>query len=808
MNEYLAWNNTEPFASYSPALASSPPSTATTATASSLLSYQNLLTSNNINQENSVINPLALLFTSTPSYLLSDKSFVNIAANFFQESKLADSSVSLNNLIQPKTNALENFKPIILPTDLNNLNLLQQNNTFNIKTAKNNNTNLEEDQTDIDVCISKTSSPDNITILNNLNKKFLFNKTPNIEMNDSKLKNNNENSQNLNQLTNKTKNIDDFLNSVIAFASTSTNASLVNSLNLSKNEFDNKNFEQLKKIDDFSKLNNNQTQDNNFNIHSFNQTSWQQTPSCSNNNDNYISKNINNSALPIIDSEKNFSSCSSLALINSSMCSTFAALDNVCLKKNNLNNNLSSPSSPTNFSLLTKDLPSVAQQHASTLVASSTSLTTFSSSLSFTSSPSFPTVFNNTLATSAKMTSVIPSTVCSMSYSAPLKSKTFEQDIKSCKVSSGTNKNVNNNQITVHTTNNNKKLLLSCLPTNTSKISLTKNEPSIEQLFETPQTIQLNKTCIQFLGNTSNYNSQNLSNLNFPSNLNTNNLLYSKNTPNENINNLNFSTLNLPIYSAQTQQKPAQVQNNDSSLILPNNHSSAFQIVASNNKDTNNLVYKNDLTSLTHKTPQQFLNQFNNMTASSSLGQATVPFSAFDQLGVKLAIQQQQQQQENSYQLQQQQKQQLCSTLAAQLCPELMCFPSVLLNKFNSNILRSPKASNSTQCKPIPNNEYVDLLCFRSKELQKWGADDVVAWMLDVAREKNIPCENLNMYKFVNTDGLILLSMSEEKFKEYDSTYGSLLYQEFIKLAKGSYYYFILLYNYFKNFKQKFLFIN
>lgn len=58
----------------------------------------------------------------------------------------------------------------------------------------------------------------------------------------------------------------------------------------------------------------------------------------------------------------------------------------------------------------------------------------------------------------------------------------------------------------------------------------------------------------------------------------------------------------------------------------------------------------------------------------------------------------------------------------------LGCF----LDNIGQQVLRS---NTTTQIpKPIPNNERVDLLRFRIKEPQEWGADDVVAWILDVAR--------------------------------------------------------------------------
>uniref|UniRef100_A0AC35U4Y1 ETS domain-containing protein n=1 Tax=Rhabditophanes sp. KR3021 TaxID=114890 RepID=A0AC35U4Y1_9BILA len=97
---------------------------------------------------------------------------------------------------------------------------------------------------------------------------------------------------------------------------------------------------------------------------------------------------------------------------------------------------------------------------------------------------------------------------------------------------------------------------------------------------------------------------------------------------------------------------------------------------------------------------------------------------------------------------------------------------------------------STSQFKPIPNNERVDLDGFRIKEPIRWSCDDVVAWMLHVARRNSIPFEEINMQGFTACNGQALMSMNEQHFKERDEIYGALVYKEFCKnvaeAAKGT----------------------
>ncbi|CAJ0933233.1 unnamed protein product, partial [Mesorhabditis belari] len=115
------------------------------------------------------------------------------------------------------------------------------------------------------------------------------------------------------------------------------------------------------------------------------------------------------------------------------------------------------------------------------------------------------------------------------------------------------------------------------------------------------------------------------------------------------------------------------------------------------------------------------------------------------------------------------------------LFPPLMVAIPSLLESLSPHILRSHMTT--AHFKPIPNNERVDLAGFRVKEPQEWSADDVVAWMLDVARSHNIPFEDFNMHRFANFDGKSMMRLSETSFLELDANYGGLLFREFRKAS-------------------------
>jgi hypothetical protein len=118
----------------------------------------------------------------------------------------------------------------------------------------------------------------------------------------------------------------------------------------------------------------------------------------------------------------------------------------------------------------------------------------------------------------------------------------------------------------------------------------------------------------------------------------------------------------------------------------------------------------------------------------------------------------------------------------AQFYPQLMCLPG-LLDRLGPHILRSHATTG--HCKPIPANERVDLERFREREPRDWTMDDVVAWILDVARRHRIPFEDVAMTKFASSTGPLLLLMNERQFLERDPNFGSLLFREFRRLVVG-----------------------
>uniref|UniRef100_A0A1I7T9S7 Ets-domain protein n=1 Tax=Caenorhabditis tropicalis TaxID=1561998 RepID=A0A1I7T9S7_9PELO len=124
------------------------------------------------------------------------------------------------------------------------------------------------------------------------------------------------------------------------------------------------------------------------------------------------------------------------------------------------------------------------------------------------------------------------------------------------------------------------------------------------------------------------------------------------------------------------------------------------------------------------------------------------------------------------------------TTSTATIYNRLMCIPKLLQEISNNKILRT--RMNNTAYKPIPNNEKVDLARFRVKDPNEWLVDDVVAWMLDVAKRHNIPFEEMNMHKFSMLSGQEMLTMSEDCFLDRDPVFGNLIFSEFRKALDNS----------------------
>ncbi|KAI6177428.1 hypothetical protein M3Y97_00906200 [Aphelenchoides bicaudatus] len=98
-------------------------------------------------------------------------------------------------------------------------------------------------------------------------------------------------------------------------------------------------------------------------------------------------------------------------------------------------------------------------------------------------------------------------------------------------------------------------------------------------------------------------------------------------------------------------------------------------------------------------------------------------------------------------------------------------------------MLRSPiRELPAATKKPIPLNNPIDLASFRVKDPFQWKSDDVVAWVLDVARRHNIPREEIGVIEFGSHNGVSLTRMTEQNFKEINSSFGSLMYAELRRL--------------------------
>lgn len=66
--------------------------------------------------------------------------------------------------------------------------------------------------------------------------------------------------------------------------------------------------------------------------------------------------------------------------------------------------------------------------------------------------------------------------------------------------------------------------------------------------------------------------------------------------------------------------------------------------------------------------------------------------------------------------------------------------------------------------------------------------DDVIGWMISVAKRRGIPVEDMNMHRFANCTGPLLTLMTQQNFIERDPNHGAVLYMEFRKLMGGKCY--------------------
>lgn len=123
------------------------------------------------------------------------------------------------------------------------------------------------------------------------------------------------------------------------------------------------------------------------------------------------------------------------------------------------------------------------------------------------------------------------------------------------------------------------------------------------------------------------------------------------------------------------------------------------------------------------------------------------------------------------------------TTSTATIYDQLMCIPKLLqeISHNNNKVLRT--RMNNAAYKPIPNNEKVDLARFRVKDPTEWLVDDVVAWLLDVAKRQNVPYEEMDLPKWNGITGQDLITMTEESFLKMDGIQGGMIYGEFRKFV-------------------------
>ncbi|KRY49120.1 ETS homologous factor [Trichinella britovi] len=90
----------------------------------------------------------------------------------------------------------------------------------------------------------------------------------------------------------------------------------------------------------------------------------------------------------------------------------------------------------------------------------------------------------------------------------------------------------------------------------------------------------------------------------------------------------------------------------------------------------------------------------------------------------------------------------------------------------------------TVEFKSLPKVDRVDLGSFRTKPVLEWAIDDVIGWMIHVARKYNVPVEEMNMHRFSGCTGAILLMMNQANFVERDPAFGSILFEELQKIIE------------------------
>ncbi|KAL1236700.1 ETS homologous factor [Trichinella pseudospiralis] len=94
------------------------------------------------------------------------------------------------------------------------------------------------------------------------------------------------------------------------------------------------------------------------------------------------------------------------------------------------------------------------------------------------------------------------------------------------------------------------------------------------------------------------------------------------------------------------------------------------------------------------------------------------------------------------------------------------------------------RSACTVEFKSLPKVDRVDLGSFRTKPVLEWAIDDVIGWMIHVARKYNVPVEEMNMHRFSGCTGAILLMMNQGNFVERDPAFGSILFEELQKVIE------------------------
>jgi len=64
-----------------------------------------------------------------------------------------------------------------------------------------------------------------------------------------------------------------------------------------------------------------------------------------------------------------------------------------------------------------------------------------------------------------------------------------------------------------------------------------------------------------------------------------------------------------------------------------------------------------------------------------------------------------------------------------------------------------------------------------TKSVRQWASDDILCWIISVAKDNELNAEDIDMSHFREIDGTTLYRMTEEDFVSMESQHGKLLYR-------------------------------